>query len=231
MKRARRRPRDEGCRRRGRRRAAARRHRQRQRRLARRASWPTSACRSCTRPLVGDDVDRIVTALRRALEDADVVVLTGGLGPTVDDLTRDAVAAVAGVAAGAPARARAVAAGAVRRLRLRRCRTPSCARPTCRAARRRSTTRSAPRPGLRLEVGGRLRLRAARPAARAGGGLPRRCSPSSPPAPATSAVTRTLHCAGMGESQVAELVDARRRPCPTASTWPTWPAAASSGSA
>jgi nicotinamide-nucleotide amidase len=46
---------------------------------------------------VGDDVPRIVTALRRAMEDADVVVTTGGLGPTVDDVTRDAVAAVAGV--------------------------------------------------------------------------------------------------------------------------------------
>jgi nicotinamide-nucleotide amidase len=45
---------------------------------------------------VGDDVGRLSTALRRALEDADVVVTTGGLGPTVDDLTRDAVAAVAG---------------------------------------------------------------------------------------------------------------------------------------
>jgi nicotinamide-nucleotide amidase len=31
------------------------------------------------------------------MEDADVVLTTGGLGPTVDDVTRDAVAAVAGV--------------------------------------------------------------------------------------------------------------------------------------
>jgi nicotinamide-nucleotide amidase len=46
---------------------------------------------------VGDDADRIVTAVRRAAEDADVVVLTGGLGPTSDDLTRDAIAALAGV--------------------------------------------------------------------------------------------------------------------------------------
>ena len=48
--------------------------------------------------MVGDDVPRLASALRRSLEDADVVVLTGGLGPTVDDLTRDAVALVAGVA-------------------------------------------------------------------------------------------------------------------------------------
>jgi nicotinamide-nucleotide amidase len=48
--------------------------------------------------MVGDDVDRIAAAVRRALEDASVVVVTGGLGPTSDDVTRDAVAAVAGVA-------------------------------------------------------------------------------------------------------------------------------------
>ena len=47
--------------------------------------------------MVGDDVQRLATALRRSLEDADVVLLSGGLGPTSDDLTRDAVALVAGV--------------------------------------------------------------------------------------------------------------------------------------
>jgi nicotinamide-nucleotide amidase len=41
---------------------------------------------------VGDDVDRLVAAIHHHLLDADVVVLSGGLGPTVDDLTRDAVA-------------------------------------------------------------------------------------------------------------------------------------------
>ena len=47
--------------------------------------------------MVGDDLDRMHVTLRRALEDADVVVVTGGLGPTSDDITREAVAAVAGV--------------------------------------------------------------------------------------------------------------------------------------
>jgi nicotinamide-nucleotide amidase len=47
--------------------------------------------------MVGDDLDRMQVALRRALEDADVVVVTGGLGPTSDDITREAVAAVGGV--------------------------------------------------------------------------------------------------------------------------------------
>jgi nicotinamide-nucleotide amidase len=45
---------------------------------------------------VGDTAERIGEALGRALERADAVVLTGGLGPTPDDLTRKAVASALG---------------------------------------------------------------------------------------------------------------------------------------
>src|SRR5437016_14640743 len=45
---------------------------------------------------VGDSGDRIAEALRRALERADAVIATGGLGPTPDDMTRKAVATVLG---------------------------------------------------------------------------------------------------------------------------------------
>ena len=45
----------------------------------------------------GDDVDAIVEALRWLAEQSDVVIVGGGLGPTSDDLTRDAVAAALGV--------------------------------------------------------------------------------------------------------------------------------------
>ncbi len=45
---------------------------------------------------VGDNQGRIVAVLQMALQRADVVITTGGLGPTVDDLTRQAVAQVAG---------------------------------------------------------------------------------------------------------------------------------------
>ena len=45
---------------------------------------------------VGDNVDRIIAELRRRLADADAVIMCGGLGPTHDDLTRDAIAAVMG---------------------------------------------------------------------------------------------------------------------------------------
>lgn len=41
---------------------------------------------------VGDNLPRIIEILRHSLERSDVVITTGGLGPTVDDMTRDAVA-------------------------------------------------------------------------------------------------------------------------------------------
>jgi nicotinamide-nucleotide amidase len=46
---------------------------------------------------VGDNLGRMVEALRELLEDADAVVVCGGLGPTPDDVTREAIAAVMGV--------------------------------------------------------------------------------------------------------------------------------------
>ena len=47
--------------------------------------------------VVGDHPDRIVAALREAAGRADAVITCGGLGPTVDDPTREAAAAAAGV--------------------------------------------------------------------------------------------------------------------------------------
>ena len=46
---------------------------------------------------VGDNKDRIVAAIRDRLQEADAVVVCGGLGPTHDDLTREAIATVMGV--------------------------------------------------------------------------------------------------------------------------------------
>jgi nicotinamide-nucleotide amidase len=46
---------------------------------------------------VGDNEVRIAAALRTSLGRSDAIITTGGLGPTVDDVTRQAVAAVAGV--------------------------------------------------------------------------------------------------------------------------------------
>ena len=45
---------------------------------------------------VGDNPDRLEGALRQALKRSDVVILTGGLGPTNDDLTKEITAKVLG---------------------------------------------------------------------------------------------------------------------------------------
>lgn len=46
--------------------------------------------------VVGDNLGRIAAAIDEALSRADLVVCTGGLGPTVDDVTREAVAQACG---------------------------------------------------------------------------------------------------------------------------------------
>lgn len=46
---------------------------------------------------VGDNHDRMVACLRESLDRADAVICCGGLGPTQDDVTREAVAEVMGV--------------------------------------------------------------------------------------------------------------------------------------
>lgn len=46
---------------------------------------------------IGDEIDSIVRAFERACTDADIVLATGGLGPTDDDLTRQALARFLGV--------------------------------------------------------------------------------------------------------------------------------------
>ncbi len=46
---------------------------------------------------VGDNVERIAQAIQQALERCDIILTTGGLGPTVDDPTREAVALAFGV--------------------------------------------------------------------------------------------------------------------------------------
>ena len=155
--------------------------------------------------MVGDTVERIVTAVRRALEDADVVVLTGGLGPTSDDLTREAVAAVGAAplvrrpAIETELRAKFAAYGmdmpdAV----LQQADVPEGAvaldNPVGTA------------PGLRLEVDGRLLLAMPGPPhelAAVFDGMRSELAARS----AAVGLTRTLHCAGMGESAVAQVVD------------------------
>jgi nicotinamide-nucleotide amidase len=46
--------------------------------------------------VVGDDLERLVAAARHAFSRSDIVIFSGGLGPTEDDLTREAVAQALG---------------------------------------------------------------------------------------------------------------------------------------
>ena len=94
---------------------------------------------------VGDNLPRMVASLADLLREADAVIVCGGLGPTPDDVTREAIAEVMGVELERReeliehiARCSA-SAGAT-------CRPTTCAKPTSRLVRRRSRTRSAPRP-------------------------------------------------------------------------------------
>lgn len=46
---------------------------------------------------VGDNVERSADAIRTALDRSDIVITTGGLGPTIDDMTRTAMGKAVGV--------------------------------------------------------------------------------------------------------------------------------------
>ena len=47
--------------------------------------------------VVGDNEERLTAVLKTALERSDIIILSGGLGPTEDDLTKEAAAKVAGL--------------------------------------------------------------------------------------------------------------------------------------
>jgi competence/damage-inducible protein CinA-like protein len=103
--------------------------------------------------VVGDETDVIVAAVASALERADAVITTGGLGPTYDDVTRDALAEAAGVAlvrdAGLERRLRDRVAKAGRELQpmaLRMADVPEGARILANSA--------GSAPGLRVELPG-----------------------------------------------------------------------------
>ncbi len=46
---------------------------------------------------IGDNVERIAESIKHSMQRAEIVITTGGLGPTVDDPTREAVAKAAGL--------------------------------------------------------------------------------------------------------------------------------------
>jgi nicotinamide-nucleotide amidase len=52
---------------------------------------------TCEHRKVGDNLGRMVQCLRELLDRADAVIVCGGIGPTPDDVTREAIAEVMGV--------------------------------------------------------------------------------------------------------------------------------------
>ena len=95
---------------------------------------------------VADDLADNVAVFRIACARADLVIATGGLGPTQDDLTREVLAAVAGVRAGGTRPIARTHQGDVRAPRPRHARAQPRAGTSTRRARRRSPTPPAPRP-------------------------------------------------------------------------------------
>jgi len=157
--------------------------------------------------MVGDDVSRLATALRRAVQDADVVVLTGGLGPTSDDVTRDALAQVAAVPLERrpeleqELRDRFASYGfAMPAQVFRQADVPRGARALY------NPVGSA--PGLRLELDGRLVVALPGPPHEMRAVAQAHLLPELASRTRAVLTTRTLRCAGTGESSVAELVEA-----------------------
>ncbi len=155
---------------------------------------------------VGDNEGRIADTIREALARADAVIVTGGLGPTQDDVTREAVAAVAGVPlVRDPAIARWLeerfAGFGVRRMarmNLRQADVPEGAR-----------TIDNPRgtaPGLIVDVGGKPLYAVPGVPREMEGMLERVVLPdlAARAGEGRAIVSRTLRTAGIGESSVAE---------------------------
>jgi nicotinamide-nucleotide amidase len=157
--------------------------------------------------VVGDNVERIVDAVKLALSRADVVIVTGGLGPTQDDVTREALAIAAGVKlerkAELEAGIREKFARAGREMpetNLVQADVPDGARTI---VPERGTA-----PGLVLELDeGRVYALPGVPAEMRemmeGTVLPELASAVGP----STIVSRTVRCVGIAESRVAELLD------------------------
>ena len=157
--------------------------------------------------VVGDNFDRIVEAFHLGLSRAEVVIATGGLGPTQDDITRPALAAAAGVPlVRVPAieeRLRRRWAESGREMpgsNLLQAEVPEGGReiPPVRGT----------APGLVVEFGGgRVYALPGVPAEMRemmeGTVLPELSAIAGP----STVVSRSLRCVGMAESKIAELLD------------------------
>ena len=119
---------------------------------------------------VADDLAANVAVFRTAIERADVVVATGGLGPTADDLTREALAEVAGPRAGARRSRRSSTFAGCSPATSATCPSATACRPCFPAGSRIIPNPNGTAPGIWLDVprARRRRVPRVRPAGRAG---------------------------------------------------------------
>ena len=101
---------------------------------------------------VGDNHERIVLAFRTALARSDGVIVCGGLGPTHDDITRDAIAEVMNVPLLRDEQS-SNGSGPCSRAGAGRCPTPTSDRPTCPKGRTIIPQTKGTAPGLICPVG------------------------------------------------------------------------------
>lgn len=156
---------------------------------------------------VGDNVPRIAAAIRLALSRADAVIVTGGLGPTQDDVTRAGLAEVAGAALERRPeleemiRARFARAG-------REMPVTNLLQADLPAGGRAIVPERGTAPGIVIEIDGR-RLYALpgvpveMEEMMEGTVLPELTAAAGP----ATILSRTVRCAGIAESRVAELLD------------------------
>jgi nicotinamide-nucleotide amidase len=161
--------------------------------------------------VVGDNQQRITGVLRESLDRADAVIVTGGLGPTQDDVTREAIAALAGVPLRRdPAierwleeRFASMGVGRMAPMNLRQADVPEGAR-----------TIDNPRgtaPGLVIEIGGKLLYAVPGVPREMEGMLERVVLPdlAAHAGEGRAIASRTLRTAGVGESRLAEQLTPR----------------------
>jgi nicotinamide-nucleotide amidase len=155
---------------------------------------------------VGDNLDRIVETIGTACSRADAVVITGGIGPTQDDLTRDAICALLDVKIerdedhAEVIRKRLATRGVIADTALRMADYPATTEPLPNSkgialgiAARHGSARIFAVPGVPTEMHAMIDDEV-RPRLRAASGEP------------AVLASRLLHTWGFGESQIAEML-------------------------
>ena len=156
---------------------------------------------------VGDNADRIVGAIALAASRADVVIVTGGLGPTQDDVTRPALARAAGASL---VRHPEIEDALRERFRVRRREMPASnlAQADVPEGGRYITPERGTAPGLVVSVGGVTVYAVPGVPSEMREMLEGTILPElSALVGSVSIVSRTLRCYGLAESRVSELLD------------------------